>query len=171
MTSLMSVWCKIWTYFTPFSGVTIVDFKQINVSWGITRFLIFFIYFFSEFWSISLLISLRILVTGLVNNIPYVTMRPTCVPAVRTLQRTWPYIDWGLGYLCFDSSKLFRKYKHCMKSAQIRSFFWSVFSCIWIEYGDLPPYSVRIQENTEQKKFRIWTLFTQWKKHDNALTN
>ena len=24
-----------------------------------------------------------------------------------------------------------------MKSIQIRSFFWSVFSCIWIEYGDL----------------------------------
>ena len=24
------------------------------------------------------------------------------------------------------------------------------------------PYSVRIQENTDQKKLRIWTLFTQW---------
>ena len=24
-----------------------------------------------------------------------------------------------------------------MKSAQIRSYFWSVFSCIWTEYGDL----------------------------------
>ena len=30
------------------------------------------------------------------------------------------------------------------------------------EYGDLPPYSVRIQENTDQKKLRIWTLFTHW---------
>ena len=26
---------------------------------------------------------------------------------------------------------------HCVKSVQIRSFFWSVFSCIWTEYGDL----------------------------------
>ena len=24
------------------------------------------------------------------------------------------------------------------------------------------PYSVRIRENTDQKKLRIWTLFTQW---------
>ena len=34
-----------------------------------------------------------------------------------------------------------------MKSVQIRSFFWSVFSCIRTEYGDL---------------LRIWILFTQW---------
>ena len=53
---------------------------------------------------------------------------------------------------------------HCVKSVQIRSFFWAVFSSIWLEYGDLRskfPYSVRIQKNTDQKKFRIWTLFTQ----------
>ena len=44
-------------------------------------------------------------------------------------------------------------------------FFLSVFSCIQIEYGDLlrkSPYSVRMQENTDQKKLHIWTLFTQW---------
>ena len=42
--------------------------------------------------------------------------------------------------------------------------FWSVFSCIQTEYGDFlrkSPYSVRIQENTDQKQFVIWTLFTQ----------
>ena len=42
---------------------------------------------------------------------------------------------------------------HCVKSVQIRSFFWSVFSCIRAEYKDLrgkSRYSVRI---------RIWTLF------------
>ena len=53
---------------------------------------------------------------------------------------------------------------HCVKSVQIRSFFWSVFSCIRTEYGDWrskSPYSVQIQENADQKKFRIWTLFTQ----------
>ena len=27
--------------------------------------------------------------------------------------------------------------RHCVKSVQIRSYFWSVFSCIRIEYGDL----------------------------------
>ena len=50
-----------------------------------------------------------------------------------------------------------------MKSVQIRSFFWSVFSCIQTECEDLrikSPYSVRIQENTDQKKLCIWTLFT-----------
>ena len=53
---------------------------------------------------------------------------------------------------------------HCVKSVQIRSFFWPVLSCIKTKYGDLrskSPYSVRIQENTDHKKLRIWTLFTQ----------
>ena len=51
-----------------------------------------------------------------------------------------------------------------MKSVQIRSFFWSVFSCVRNEYGDLlrePLYLVRIQENTDPKNLHIWTLFTQ----------
>ena len=54
---------------------------------------------------------------------------------------------------------------HCVKSVQIRNFFWSVSSHIWTEYGDLrgkSQYSVRIRENTDQKKLRLWTLFTQW---------
>ena len=49
-----------------------------------------------------------------------------------------------------------------VKSIQIRSFFWSVFSCVWTENGYLlhiSPYSVRIQENTDQKKLHIWTFF------------
>ena len=53
----------------------------------------------------------------------------------------------------------------CVKSIQIRSYFWSVFSCIWTECGEIwsiSLYSVRIQENTDQKKLRIWTRFTQW---------
>ena len=51
----------------------------------------------------------------------------------------------------------------CLKSVQIRSFLWSVFSCIRTEYGDFrkSPYSFRIQENTDQKKLHIWTLLTQ----------
>ena len=54
---------------------------------------------------------------------------------------------------------------HCIKSVQIASFFWSVFSYIWTDHGDLlhkSPNSVRIQENTDQKIIRTWTLFTQW---------
>ena len=51
---------------------------------------------------------------------------------------------------------------HCVKSVQIRSFFWSVFSCIRTEYGDLrskSPYSVQIQENSDQKKLRYLDTF------------
>ena len=54
---------------------------------------------------------------------------------------------------------------HCMKSVQIWSFFWSVFSLNGTEYGDILSkslYSVQIRENTDQKKLRIWTLFTRW---------
>ena len=54
---------------------------------------------------------------------------------------------------------------HCVKGVQIQSFFWSVISRIRTEYGELrsiSPYSVRMRENTNQKKLRIWTLFTQW---------
>ena len=53
---------------------------------------------------------------------------------------------------------------HCLKSVQIRSFSWSVFSYIRTEYGDLrskSSYSVQIRENTDQKNLHIWTLFTQ----------
>ena len=31
----------------------------------------------------------------------------------------------------------FKASYHCVKSVQIRKFFWSVFSCIRMEYGDL----------------------------------
>ena len=50
-----------------------------------------------------------------------------------------------------------------VKNVQIRNFLWSVFSRIQTEYGDLEcksPYSLRILENTEQKKLRTWTFFT-----------
>ena len=54
--------------------------------------------------------------------------------------------------------------KHCVKSFQIRSFFWSIFSCICTEWRNLfrkSLYSVRIHENTDHKRLRVWTPFTQ----------
>ena len=57
-----------------------------------------------------------------------------------------------------------------MKSVQIPSFFWSVFSSIRTEYGDLlrkSQYSVQMQENTDQKELHIWTLFTLCLLHDS----
>ena len=32
-TSFWCFYCQLWTYFTPFSSVSVVDFKQVNVSW------------------------------------------------------------------------------------------------------------------------------------------
>ena len=46
---------------------------------------------------------------------------------------------------------------HSVKSVQMQSFSWSVFSGIWIEYRD----SVQIRENMDQKKLRIWNLLPQ----------
>ena len=43
---------------------------------------------------------------------------------------------------------------YCVKSVQIRSYFWSLFSRIRTEYREIlciSPYSVRMQENTDQK--------------------
>ena len=54
-------------------------------------------------------------------------------------------------------SGLSRRDQHCVKSAQIRSFFWSVLS-------SKSPYPVQVRENTTHKKLRIWTLFTQCKR-------
>ena len=61
-----------------------------------------------------------------------------------------------LFYFCIGVARNFSpKYPfHCVKSVQIWSYFWSVFTCIRTEYEDLrstSPYSVRIQENTDQK--------------------
>ena len=59
--------------------------------------------------------------------------------------------------------KLYHLKYHCVKCVQMRSFFLSVFSRIRTEYGEIrsiSPYSVRIQENTDQKKHHIWTLLT-----------
>ena len=49
-------------------------------------------------------------------------------------------------------------FSHCVKTVQVRSFFWSVFSHIWTKYGDLLckfPYSVQIWGNRDQKKLLI----------------
>ena len=63
----------------------------------------------------------------------------------------------------FPSEKSDKSSNHCVKSVQIRSFFWSVFCHIRTEYGEIrsiSPYSGRMRENSDQEKLRIWTLFT-----------
>ena len=66
-------------------------------------------------------------------------------------------------WLCWMQLRNSNK-QHCVKFVQKRSFFWSGFSRIRTGYGEIriiSPYSVRMQENKDQKKLRIWTLFTQ----------
>ena len=53
---------------------------------------------------------------------------------------------------------------HCVKNVEIRSLFWSVFSHIRSEYGEIlciSPFSVQMWENADQKKLPNWTLFRQ----------
>ena len=60
--------------------------------------------------------------------------------------------------------ELLAGHQHCVKSVQTMSFSWSIFSGIRTEYREIrsiSPYSVRMPENMDQKKLRIWTLFTQ----------
>ena len=68
------------------------------------------------------------------------------------------------GVFCENTERLISLPCHCVTSVQIRSFSWSVFSCIWTEYVDLlrkSPYSVQIRESTDQKELRIWRPLAQ----------
>ena len=64
--------------------------------------------------------------------------------------------------IVYDTSNYYIKgSSHWMKSVQIRSFLWFVFSCIRTEHGDLrskSSYLVQIQKNTDQKKLHMDTL-------------
>ena len=54
---------------------------------------------------------------------------------------------------------------HCVKSVQIRIFFWSVLSRIRTDYGEVSLYLSIFSANAGKygpEKLRIWTLFMQW---------
>ena len=60
------------------------------------------------------------------------------------------------------------EYLHCVKSVQIRIFFWSAFPRIWPEYGEILRIAFRIQSECGKIRtrknsvlLRIWTLFPQ----------
>ena len=59
----------------------------------------------------------------------------------------------------------FRLHLHCMKGVHIRSYisgpYFPAFGLNTERYLRISPYSVRVRKNTDQKKLRIWTLFTQ----------
>ena len=72
-------------------------------------------------------------------------------------------VYWTLAYKYIDPMKKSLDH-HCVKSVEIRGFFWSLFSRIRTEYGEIQSislYSVRMRENTDQKMLRLWTHFTE----------
>ena len=52
------------------------------------------------------------------------------------MHRPWLTIHWSVS----DAVSCDIDETHCVKSVQIRSFFWSVFSRIWTEYGQIRPH-------------------------------
>ena len=91
------------------------------------------------------------------------------VRSVETLLRKASFADRQSNHKK-DISMFIENYTgmHCVKSVQIRSVFWSVFSRIWTEYGKIlgiSPYSVRMREYTDQKKLRIWRDFFSFPLH------
>ena len=67
-------------------------------------------------------------------------------------------ISWVWNLIFSSNQKLcslcIKSYNQCVKIVQIRSFLWSVFFLIRTEYGEIlsiPPYSVQMRENTDQK--------------------
>ena len=67
-------------------------------------------------------------------------------------------------------------FEHCVKSVQIRSFFWSVFSRIQTEYWQIvriSPYSVRMRGNTDQKNslFGYLSSYAVWMQENTDQKN
>ena len=55
---------------------------------------------------------------------------------------------------------------HYVKSVQIRSFFWSVLSCVYTEYGDLL-VNLRIQSEYKKIQTRKNSIFRHFSHSDN----
>ena len=59
---------------------------------------------------------------------------------------------------CVSRSSYYKTVRHYVKSVQIQNYFWSVFSHIRTEYGEIlrmSPYSVRMRENLGRMQTRI----------------
>ena len=70
----------------------------------------------------------------LVSKVPLSKLETCVIPqSFIFLFFRWNYLYYKFLIKVF----LFLSSSHCVKSVQIRSYFWSVFSCIRTEYGDL----------------------------------
>ena len=103
---------------------------------------------FSTLWTLHLKKWTIVILTCTPNHLHNIQAIRASLSASDHFMRNW--------ILCHmpKTKQSIQKRLHCMESVQIRSFFWSVFSCIRTEYRELQskcPYQVRIQENTDQK--------------------
>ena len=111
--------------------------------------------------------DLKSVISSAPTNIPMLFNKPEVHK--RTLLECQRMLQSDIRYNNEQSVILHNKQKqlHCMESVQIGSFFWSVFSRIRTEYGEIrsmlsiSPYSAWMRGNTDQKKLHIWTLFKQ----------
>ena len=70
----------------------------------------------------------------LVSKVPLSKLETCVIPqSFIFLFYRWNYLYYNFLIKVF----LFLSSSHCVKSVQIRSYFWAVFSCIRTEYGDL----------------------------------
>ena len=101
----------------------------------------------------------QIIYTALTNNRKNIVTENLknlkILPFYRLCTKAWPKTRklWVNPKNCDRRKKAssIRFTKHCVKSVQIQSFFWSVFSCIQSEYR-----KIRIRKNS------IFGHFTQW---------
>ena len=115
---------------------------------------------FQRIWS-------HLLEKSSIENFIFCTVTEVQIWRSNTNFPAWELLFFRFPRLKYISNRIFDLFQllHCMRRVQIWSFFWSVFSCVRTGYGDLileSPYSVWIQKNTDQKKLRIWTFFTQY---------
>ena len=81
------------------------------------------------------------------NKCEYVTMQEIYKQRTHRVVFNKIFLMLNILWSCFPNF-------HSVKCVQIRSFFWSVFSRVRTEYGEIrsiPPYSFRMRENTDQK--------------------
>ena len=95
-----------------------------------------------------------------------------CISHILTGTERLP--DWGFytKYSISITSKLFQcpawdillgiAILYAAWKVSVFVFFWSIFSLIWIEYGEIlriSPYSVQMRENTDPKNFETETFY------------
>ena len=92
-------------------------------------------------------------------KIPDCSLRKMCSFGVRQYHCSKNYRKHQQNSISYHVEKgLTLEQSFCVKSIKVGSFFWSVFSCIWTEFKGLRSkylYSVRIQENMDQKNLRV----------------